>query len=152
VDIINITDHRDDVQSLLNESDTYMQSLYPDESNHMVSLSNLLNEHTNLIGVMIGDELAGIGAVKHIKADETYGEIKRVFVLEKHRGKGLSKVIMQRLHQRLLEAGIVTAKLETGVYQPEAIGLYRALGYIKCGPFGDYQTDPLSVFMVKKLV
>jgi putative acetyltransferase len=42
-------------------------------------------------------------------------------------------------------------RLETGVLQTEALGLYRRLGYQERGPYGDYETDPLSVFMEKRL-
>jgi putative acetyltransferase len=41
--------------------------------------------------------------------------------------------------------------LETGIKQPEAIGLYRASGYQDCPPFGTYTPDPLSLFMTKRL-
>jgi putative acetyltransferase len=41
--------------------------------------------------------------------------------------------------------------LETGIKQSEAIGLYRASGYRDCPPFGDYKSDPLSLFMTKSL-
>jgi putative acetyltransferase len=41
--------------------------------------------------------------------------------------------------------------LETGIKQPEAIGLYRASGYQDCPPFGSYNDDPLSLFMTKRL-
>jgi putative acetyltransferase len=37
-------------------------------------------------------------------------------------------------------------KLESGPYQPEALSLYA-----RCGRFGAYADDPLSVFMQKKL-
>ena len=36
--------------------------------------------------------------------------------------------------------------------QPEALGLYRALGYQDCAAFGDYPSDdPFSIFMEKRL-
>lgn len=149
--IRKITEERDDVQYLLNESDRYMRSLYPDESNHMESLSALLAGNTDLIGVFQEERLAGIGAVKRHYLDEKYGEIKRVFVAEEQRGKGLSKVIMSHLHQLLIQEAIPRAKLETGISQPEAIALYKSLGYQECRPFGDYSADPLSVFMEKNL-
>ena len=41
--------------------------------------------------------------------------------------------------------------LETGIHQPEAIGLYEGFGFERCGPFGEYGPDPLSVFMEKRL-
>ena len=47
--------------------------------------------------------------------------------------------------------GLVGIRLETGVKQPEAIGLYRAFGYVEIGPFGAYVLDPASVFMEKRL-
>ena len=46
---------------------------------------------------------------------------------------------------------IACIRLETGVKQPEAIGLYRAFGYVEIGPFGAYVLDPASVFMEKRL-
>ena len=42
-------------------------------------------------------------------------------------------------------------QLETGPFQPEALGLYARCGYTRCGPFGDYADDPLSVFMAKRV-
>jgi putative acetyltransferase len=41
--------------------------------------------------------------------------------------------------------------LETGIYQPEALGLYERAGYVRRDPFGDYAPDPMSVFMQKTL-
>ena len=151
MEIRKITKERSDVQHLLNESDLYMQALYPDESNHMETQSSLLNDRTDLIGIFLEDELAAIGAVKRFRIKDSYGEIKRIYVSEKQRGKGLSKAIMLHLHQLLIQDGIPIAKLETGIYQPEAIGLYKSLGYRECEPFGEYQLDPLSIFMVKTL-
>ena len=43
-------------------------------------------------------------------------------------------------------------RLETGVLQKAAIGLYVSLGYDHIQPFGSYLDDPLSLFMEKHLV
>ena len=142
---------RHDVKKILDESDLYMSSLYPDESNHMTSVSSLVKENTSLFGVFSNEVLAGMGAVKIFDNEITYGEIKRVYVLNAFRGLGFAKLIMTSLHQHLVEQKIPFSKLETGIHQPEAIGLYRALGYIDCSPFGEYQADPLSIFMELKL-
>jgi putative acetyltransferase len=58
---------------------------------------------------------------------------------------------MQRIESHAIESGMPLVRLETGVSQPEALGLYRALGYHLRGPFGSYRDDPLSVFMEKSL-
>ena len=52
---------------------------------------------------------------------------------------------------RLKSLGVTLARLETGIRQPEALGLYRRLGYLERGRFGAYLEDPLSVFMEKRL-
>jgi hypothetical protein len=43
-------------------------------------------------------------------------------------------------------------RLETGIHQSEAIGLYERFGFQRIPPFGDYQEDPLSIFFEKHLV
>jgi putative acetyltransferase len=56
---------------------------------------------------------------------------------------------MQFLETELEHRGIRLYRLETGIKQPEALGLYRKLGYRERPPFGSYRADPLSVFMEK---
>ncbi len=98
----------------------------------------------------VDSEVLGIGG---IWLHEDYVEIKRVYVSPKARGLGLAKKIMAVLENEARLAGFGLARLETGIHQPEALGLYRALGYVDRGPFGDYPTDdPNSVFMEKVLV
>ena len=83
--------------------------------------------------------------------DGVYAEIKRVFVLPQYRGRGLSRQIMGWIETELGRRGIKLCRLETGTRQPEALGLYAALGYVEREPFGNYRPDPLSVFMEKSL-
>lgn len=58
---------------------------------------------------------------------------------------------MDDLESRARAAGFTVARLEPGISQPEALGLYARAGYRRRGPFGDYADDPLSVFMEKAL-
>jgi putative acetyltransferase len=132
-------------------SDAYMARLYPAESNHFDSPESLAQPHVRFLGIHLDGELIACGAVKLLDDDGHYGEIKRVFVLPAHRGKGLARVIMAALEERLWHEGYTLARLETGVAQPEALGLYRALGYVERTSFGPYRPDPLSVFMEKRL-
>ncbi|MFO1467263.1 MAG: GNAT family N-acetyltransferase [Steroidobacteraceae bacterium] len=132
-------------------SDAYAGELYPAESNHLESVQALIGPSSFLFGAWIGEQLVGCGGAKILHDDGDYGEIKRVFVLDEHRGKGISKAIMQALEAGLLQRGIPRARLETGIHQPEALGLYRRLGYVERAPFGAYRPDPLSLFMEKAL-
>ncbi len=136
---------------LLACSDAYLGALYPAESNHLESADSLARPNVHFVGVWLDGRLAGCGAVKVLQDDTTYGEIKRVFVLPEHRGRGLSHALMDALEAHLTAQGILLARLETGIHQPEALALYRARGYRTRLPFGQYQPDPLSVFMEKAL-
>jgi len=136
---------------LLALSDAYMASLYPAESNHMESPAALAQPHVRFVGLTIDGEVVGCGAVKIMEGKEPYGEIKRVFVKDQHRGQGFSGQLMADLEHHLREQGIALARLETGIHQPEALALYRKLGYVERPPFGAYLADPLSVFMEKRL-
>ncbi|HEX8955363.1 MAG TPA: GNAT family N-acetyltransferase [Burkholderiaceae bacterium] len=138
-------------QHLIALSDAHMAALYPSESNHPESISGLQLPNVLFVGGYVGDELVACGAVKTLHDDGSYGEIKRMFVLDGHRGKGYSKRILQHLEAHLAQAAIKLARLETGIRQREALGLYRRLGYVERAPFGAYQPDPLSVFMEKQV-
>jgi putative acetyltransferase len=138
-----------DVQAMIAESDAYYVDLYPAESNHLESSDDLKKPNVLFVGCRIDGELAASGAAKVMQDDGNYAEIKRVFVLDDHRGKGLSNRIMQFLESELQNRGVSLFRLETGIKQPEALGLYRKLGYTQRGPYGSYGPDPLSVFMEK---
>ncbi len=136
---------------LLALSDAHMDGLYPSESNHPESIAGLQLPNVLFIGGYVDDQLVACGAVKLLHDDGCYGEIKRMFVQDSHRGKGYSKAILRYLEAHLAQAAVTLARLETGIRQPEALGLYRRLGYAERGPFGAYRPDPLSVFMEKRL-
>jgi putative acetyltransferase len=136
---------------LLAASDAYLGALYPAASNHLEDVAALRRPNVRMFGGYLGGELVACGAVKLMTDDGVYAEIKRVFVVASHRGRGLSTAIMLHIEQHLRRAGISVARLETGIRQPEALGLYAKLGYTLRAPFGGYRPDPLSVFMEKHL-
>ncbi|HEY9105450.1 MAG TPA: GNAT family N-acetyltransferase [Roseateles sp.] len=139
-----------DAQALIAQSEALMSALYPAESNHFEPADGLRPPHGGFYGVWRGERLVGCGGVKLFEADG-YGEIKRLFVLDSERGRGIARQLMARLEADLLAGGLLLARLETGIHQPEALGLYRRLGYVERAPFGSYAPDPLSVFFEKHL-
>lgn len=142
--------HPDTVR-LIARSDAYMGALYPAESNHFDGLDTLRQPNVRFVAAWQAGRIVGCGAVKRLPGPPAYGEIKRVFVDEAARGQGVAVAIMAVLEDTLRGHGIGLARLETGIHQPEAIGLYRRLGYVERPPFGDYRPDPLSLFMEKPL-
>ena len=141
------------VLALLAASDRYHQALYPAESNHLVDIATLMAPNVRFHVARKAGEIVGCGAVmiSHEPGHAPTGELKRMWVDPAARGLGLGRRILSALEADALDAGAAVARLETGIHQQEALGLYRACGYVERGPFGDYEADPLSVFMEKTL-
>ena len=139
-----------EVRRIIAAADDFYRDLYPADSNHLEPAEALKRPGVLFVGCRVDGRLVASGAAKIMSDDGDYGEIKRVFVFDDYRGRGLSRRIMDYLEARLRERGIELFRLETGIHQPAAIGLYRKLGYRERGPFGAYRVDPLSVFMEKR--
>ncbi len=148
IEIRQVDPTRAEVIELIHQLDEYQESMYPPESNHLDSIDELSKTNVNFLAAYADAEICGIGAVKVLN---DYGEIKRLYVPEKYRGKGIAKEIVKELENCLVKRSIFTARLETGIHQHEAIDLYKKLGYSETAPFGDYTEDPLSVFLEKKI-
>jgi putative acetyltransferase len=142
-----------DAQALIAQSEALMTALYPSESNHFEPADGLRPPHGAFWGVWVGERLVGCGGVKHHTpaGGPAYGEIKRLFVRDSARGRGVAKQLVARLEAELVARDVPLARLETGIHQPEALALYRRLGYVEREPFGGYALDPLSVFFEKLL-
>ena len=134
---------------LIDALDRLQTSLYPAESNHLDPIETLERDNVTFLAAFVGGEVVGCGAVKRISP--CYGEIKRMYVEPRVRGRGVGSALMDGLESSLLDHGIDLARLETGVHQPEALTLYERRGYVRIGPFGEYDDDPLSVFLEKRL-
>jgi GNAT superfamily N-acetyltransferase len=91
----------------------------------------------------------GCGAIRRM--DAATAEIKRMYVIPKHRGMGAGRAILEKLEQVALELGVTRIVLETGERQPEAIALYEHGGFARIPLFGEYADSPISVCMEKVL-
>jgi len=140
---------QDAIIRLLDLSDAYAQSLYPAESNHLVDLSSL--EKPSVSFFVARNDGAIVGCCALVEAGDGTAEIKRMFVDPKARGLRIGSGLMNALETIAREKGLAAIRLETGIYQPEAIALYRKYGYRNIEPFGSYLPDPLSLFMEKQL-
>jgi ribosomal protein S18 acetylase RimI-like enzyme len=91
---------------------------------------------------------AGCGGVQLYGAE--YGEVKRMYVPPEFRG--LAKQLLAHLAEYTRQHGAARLRLETGVYQQEAIGLYEQFGFQRIPPFGEYREDPLSLFYELRII
>jgi putative acetyltransferase len=138
-----------DAVQLLSELDAYLMSLpYPAESRHAFPVEKLLREQVNFFVTRYDNEPAGCGG---IKLHPDYGEVKRMFVRPSRRGLGLGKAMLNHLADYARQHNINLLRLETGVYQVEAIGLYERYGFQRRSPFSKYKIDPMSLYFEKPL-
>ena len=70
-----------------------------------------------------------------------------MWVVPDARGTGVSRAMLHDLEARARDEGACCLRLETGIKNHAALVLYERAGFTRCGPFGDYKPDPLSVFM-----
>ena len=101
----------------------------------------------------VGDEPVATGAVRFraYGAAPPVAELKRLFVQPGHRRKGFSRVLMGALEDVARTSGATRIILETGTEQPEAIALYRAIGYRDIPPYGEFSHDARSLCFAKEL-
>ncbi|HEY0214927.1 MAG TPA: GNAT family N-acetyltransferase [Cellulomonas sp.] len=100
-------------------------------------------EHVLVTVLLTVDETAvGCGSLKDLSGAVEHGpgvaEVKRVFVDPAWRGRGYSRLVMRELGSWAATAGLRRLVLETGLQQPEAIGLYLSLGYTSIPNYGEW--------------
>ncbi len=136
--------------TLIGELDDHLMGHpYPPQSRHAFSVEKLLREQVVFFVTHYEGELAGCGGIKIFDAD--YGEVKRMYVRPAFRGKGLGKAMLGRLANYARAKELAILRLETGIYEVEAIGLYEGWGFERRTPFGEYVEDPMSVYLEKRI-
>ena len=137
-----------DAMTLITELDALLSPNYAPESRHGFSVEKLLKQGVAFFVVRVDGVPAACGGVK---LDDGYGEVKRMYVRPQFRGSGLGRLMLDRLAAYTQQHGISVLRLETGIYQKEAIGLYERYGFQRIPPFGEYFEDPVSLCYEKRL-
>ena len=150
IQIVEVHPDSADAVQLIGELDDHLLAHpYPPQSRHAFSVDKLVREGVVFFVTYYEGQLAGCGGVKMF---DDYGEVKRMFVRPIHRGRGLGKAMLNRLAEYAQSNGAKVLRLETGIYEVEAIGLYESWGFSRRTPFGEYREDPLSVYLEKQLL
>jgi len=108
---------------------------------------NKITAIKHVILVYEEDKAVGCGALKEYNTDTM--EIKRMYVPLDKRGQGIASLIVQSLESWAKELGYSKCILETGVNQPEAIGLYKKNSYTIIPNYGQYAGMENSVCFQK---
>lgn len=98
-----------------------------------------------------GETLVAVGALKTLSAE--HGEVKSMQTLQTTRRHGFGGQMLRHIITEARARGMARLSLETGSwdYFRPAHALYRAHGFVPCGPFEGYVEDPNSLFLTLDL-
>jgi len=111
---------------------------------------NIIEPIETVVIAYMDDTPVGCGCFKKLDANTT--EIKRMFVTENQRGKGIASAILTELELWAAEIGYTHSVLETGKRHHEALNLYNRFGYAAIEKYGPYVAIEESICMGKRLV
>lgn len=111
---------------------------------------NKIDKIREVVVVYENNQAVGCGAFKEFAPK--VAEIKRMYVRENMRGRGIAGEILAELENWAKELNFTECILETGLKQPEAIALYRKSGYEIIPNYGQYIGVENSVCMRKVII
>jgi putative acetyltransferase len=130
--------------------DRELQRRYPGAVIAGLDPADARDPRVSLFVARAGDRPVGCAALREL--DPLIGEVKRMFVRDSDRGRGIARRLLEALEARARELGYRVLRLETGDRQPEAIALYKSVGFQPIDPFGRYVGNPYSRCFEKRLV
>jgi putative acetyltransferase len=111
---------------------------------HALPVEALRAADVTLYSAWVGDDLAGIGAIRHLAPD--HGELKSMRVAPTFLRRGVGEAMLVHLLAVAGGRGYARVSLETGrtAAFAAAVALYRKYGFVDCPAFADYVLDDFS--------
>jgi GNAT superfamily N-acetyltransferase len=81
------------------------------------------------------EQPVGCGGLQRL--DDETAEIRRIYLADEARGRGIGRKLLEALEQHARDRGYKRVRLTTGEGQPEALGLFGSAGYEEIEPFTD---------------
>ena len=143
----------DDARALIAELERILSAEYTPEQRHGLALDEIFKPDIRFFLARSNGMAVGCGGVAFF-AD--FAEVKRMYVRDVARGRGVAQALLARIEGEARDAGIIWLKLETGVRQAAALRFYRRTGFRDCAAFGAYatmapQAIATSLFLEKRL-
>ena len=126
----------------------YIRRHYPGWEPHMIPSADP-DELTPPAGAWVVGYLDGepVGCAGVKRLDAVTGEVKRVYLAGSARGRGRGRALMEALEEEARALGLERLRLDTGDQQPEALGLFRGLGFRE---IEDYNGNPFASYWMEK--
>jgi putative acetyltransferase len=128
-----------EVRALIAELDRTLSAQYPPEQRHGLALDAIFQPHVRFFVGWLNGEAMGCGGVALF---DGFAEVKRMYVREAARGRGVAQALLARIEAEARAAGLAMLRLETGDRQDAAMRLYTRAGFRRCQAFGAYVSMP----------
>ena len=149
VDIQEVSILSDDAQLLIALLDQELSSEYAPQHRHFVDFEPFHREGGVFVVAYDAQTPIACGALRPINESEI--ELKRMFVVDSHRGRSISRHILAFLENKARQLGYRKLMLETGDQQIAAIHLYSTSGYKRVPTFGEYVNSERSICFAKDI-
>lgn len=124
---------------LLTELDAALAGPYTADQRHALSVERLFQQDIRFFLARLDGAPVACGGIAFC---DGYAEVKRMFSRPSVRGRGVAKMLLRRLEAEARAVGATVLRIETGVYQQEALRFYEGAGFRRRGPFGPYAEMP----------
>jgi putative acetyltransferase len=153
ISIERVTAPTAEVIELLNALNAALAGPYTAEQRHALPVDRLFQPNICFFVVRQDGEAVACGGIGFY---EGFAELKRMYAKPSVRGRGVAKKLLAHLEAEAISTGQLLVRVETGVYQHEALRFYEGAGYRRCDAFGPYAVLPpaaieTSVFYEKRL-
>jgi putative acetyltransferase len=128
-----------EAEELLAELDEALGALYEAHQRHALSIAELFQPAIRFFIARLNGDPLGCGGVALY---QDYAEVKRMYTRERARRRGVGRTLLACIEAEARCAGQPVLRLETGIHQVAAIGLYERCGFRRRGPFGHYTELP----------
>jgi putative acetyltransferase len=125
----------DEVGELLAELDEALRGPYLPEQHHALPVEQLFADNVRFFAARIDGVAVGCGGVAFY---DGFAEVKRMFTRATVRRQGVAAALLRLLESEARGAGYSVIRLETGMFQAEAIAFYEGAGFERRDAFGDY--------------
>jgi putative acetyltransferase len=136
------------VAELLQLSDEFHAALYTPDECFLLDLDELRTPNVTIVVAREEGRALGMAALVEKPG---YGEVKRMYLRDEARGRGLADGILRSIEDVAREHGVHLLQLETGPLQPAAIAFYERNGFSRIPEYGEYIGSESSVCFGKTL-
>ncbi len=139
------------VQELFAALNLEIMKQYPDEGdNHFrLDAEEIVDGRGALFVAYLAERPVGCGSIRKLDADTA--EIKRMYVADDTRGRGIGGELLRSLEAEAHELAVSRLLLETGEHQAAALALYGRAGFRRVPRFGEYATTQSSICLAKDI-